>query len=661
MNDTVGPDGLVPSMLVFGTMPRFPPIRTDLPNHEERLRAMHAARTEMANIVAQHKVQLALRARVPPAASFLVRPNDRIYVHDEVRKKWIGPYTVLKTFEKQVWIDRHDGQKQYSLDHCLPVKEADAMSLVHHVHTALNQFATGDDDSDSLIYLNEILQPGDPREQSPEFQKAIRIEIQGLIDNKVFEVVDKNTVPLGANIFGGRFVLSIKNKHTPDEKEKARFVAQGHRDKEKDRLIHPTTTLRHRSVRIIVALAVMYQMDLWTQDISQAYLQSEDKLSRDVYLRPTPHFNLSAESLMHLLKSIYGLTDAGDYWGITITRFAKDDMQMTPTTLDISLFFKVVLDKLCGLSGFFVDDGIHSGTEEFSEESRKIEQKFKATPRETNKFKFAGVQVDRDGDHAFIHQQEYSSHIKPLPTDATFIEFRSSRQKLMWLCNTRPDIACATNKLTQITEQTYGNQAIKDLNKVVHYIQRTPMRGLHYPKLDLDSLQLRAYADSSFANNADSTTQLGFIVILTDSAERANVIHYTSRKSRRVVRSCLGGETYALADALDICMALKHDLEEMLRQPLPLMLFTDIKSLFDVITKNTVTTETRLMVAVRALRESYERMEIGNVGWIRSEWNPADALTKVRENQVLNKLLDKGVISHPTEQWVIRKTTVSSS
>lgn len=51
MNDTVGPEGLVPSLLVFGTLPRFTPHTTPLISHSDRMEAMDIARLEMADIV----------------------------------------------------------------------------------------------------------------------------------------------------------------------------------------------------------------------------------------------------------------------------------------------------------------------------------------------------------------------------------------------------------------------------------------------------------------------------------------------------------------------------------------------------------------------------------------------------------------------------------
>ena len=657
MNDTVGPEGLVPTLLVFGTLPRFPPLSPTLPGHENRMKAMASARQEMADITAKLKIQLALRARVPPAAMYNITPGENVFIHDEKSKKWLGPYPVSKTFNKAVWVNRPDGERQYSLDHCLPVAEATGLNLIHHVHSSLAKFAPSGrntDVSDFIIHITKVLEPGDPRQQEEAFQKAIEKEIAGLQENEVYEVVDRDTIPANSNILGGRFVLSIKNVDTADELFKARFVAQGHRDRDKNTLVHTATSLRHRSIRIIVALAVILGFKLWTQDVKQAFLQSKQPLAREVYIRPTPEFLLTREKLLKLLKPLYGLPDAGDYWDDTYTDFMKTDQQMVTTTLDLSFFYKLEDGKLQGMSGIVVDDGLHAGNAQFREANKRIEQTFKSTPPEEGTFRFAGVSISTVEDKVLIEQTKYAERSKILPLDATYSDFRSARQKLMWLTHSRPDILCGVNKCTQVTEKEFCKESILFINRIIRYILKETRRSLNYRKLDLKTLHLRSYSDSSFADNSDLTTQLGHIVFLCDNEDNCSILHYSSIKSRRVVRSCLGGEAYALADALDITIAVRTDLEAMLNCTIPIKIYTDNKSLFDVVTRNSVTTEKRLMLNIRSVREAYQDLDLNDMAWIRSEYNPADALTKVKENTVLNTAIDFGVIKHPVEQWIIR-------
>lgn len=131
--------------------------------------------------------------------------------------------------------------------------------------------------------------------------------------------------------------------------------------------------------------------------------------------------------------------------------------------------------------------------------------------------------------------------------------------------------------------------------------------------------------NGSFAENQDLSTQLGYIVLLCDKYDKCSILHYSSHKSRRVVRSVLGGEVHAFADYMDFALVIKRDIEEMTGKILAVRIFTDSNSLFHVITKNnvtavitknTVTAEKRLMIDVCSVREAYERFHVGDVACV---------------------------------------------
>jgi hypothetical protein len=70
INETIGTDGLVPTLLVYGSMPRFRAACLDarLQPNSERFRCMATARAEYTRNVNHQRVQQLLRTRVPPAA-----------------------------------------------------------------------------------------------------------------------------------------------------------------------------------------------------------------------------------------------------------------------------------------------------------------------------------------------------------------------------------------------------------------------------------------------------------------------------------------------------------------------------------------------------------------------------------------------------------------
>ena len=160
---------------------------------------------------------------------------------------------------------------------------------------------------------------------------------------------------------------------------------------------------------------------------------------------------------------------------------------------------------------------------------------------------------------------------------------------------------------------------------------------LRYGPLGRASLHLRAYADASFASSGDMSSQLGFIVLLCDGADRCHVLTYASKKARRVVRSIMAGEVSAFSDAFDAAYILKHDLERVYDEPLPLVMPTDSKQMFDVITRASHTTKKRLMIDVAAARDAYNEHEISNVGLVKSKHK------------------------NPVQQWIIRSNPASKA
>ena len=106
----------------------------------------------------------------------------------------------------------------------------------------------------------------------------------------------------------------------------------------------------------------------------------------------------------------------------------------------------------------------------------------------------------------------------------------------------------------------------------------------------------------------------------------------------------------ALADGFDIGFMIKYDLQLLTGNVIPLIIMTDSLSLFDFITKATVTTEKRLMIDLNAVREAYQKHKIMDIGFIRSHF----ALTKMMTSHILEHMLLHSKIEHPVEQWIER-------
>jgi hypothetical protein len=666
MNDTIGPEGLVPTLLVFGTVPRLSTTGS-FPNQNERMLAMDSTRREMDAIVSELRIKRALTSKTAPGATRVYNPGELVYVYRERPDKWIGPFPIIRIDGKTVYVRDGIDEKPFSITsvkpHHTPVDISNYfMSELRTVFHSLLEaspprasYLSHSPDGYFQINITEVLTPKDSRRFDPRFRHAKEKELEGLARRGTWRVVCTEDLPDNANIMGGRFVLSIKNKDTSDEIFKARFVVQGHKDSQKFSLLHKAATLHIRSIRLLLCLASMFKFRVWTQDISQAYLQSAEELLRDVYIRPTPEFELSHDEFLKLVKPLYGLSDAGDYWSETILTHHRVELNMFPTYGDVCLFFKRSAGCLVGLSGVYVDDLIRSGTTDFETHSDKTSRKFDSHPKDFDQFKFCGIQVTSLQNFWFsLGQSDYVAKLQPLHESCNLTDFRSRRQQLGWLVHTRPDITCGVSFLSQVT--TIDSNSIQKLNTILRYVRRSCNSGLHIRPLVSNTLRIVAFSDSSYANHDDQTSQLGYLVVLADATDACNVIHYTSYKSRRVVRSVLAGELHAFVDAFDYAYLLKRDLELILNKDIPVHILTDSKSLFDTLTTASYTLEKRLMIDVSLTREALKNHDIADVGHIPTQFNPADALTKVTDCPALRSILDFNQLDLSGSQWILRQS-----
>lgn len=663
INDTMNSEGLVPSLLVFGCLPRFPGSNTNYPIQKDRFEALKTARAEMEQITAELRIRKALLSRVPRSADIVFSKGQLVRVFRESDSKYVGPYPIIRIEEKQVFLLINDKEVQFSIHQLIPAKEYEEIKngdrYIKQIHHMMKQFKSTSQkeystNKDPKILITEILHPRDPRVKSSEATAAKKKEIESLIKRGTWTVVVEEDIPDDANIMTGHFVITIKNVETNEPIFKARYVIHGNQDDEKDILVHNSTTIRQVSTKIILCLAAIFGFRVWNDDVSQAYLQSASSLIREVYMKPSKEFEIPAGHLLKLLKPLYGLSDSGDYWNVTFKDHIQSDLGMESTVSDKSLFFKLVQKKLQGLMGTYVDDSLLAGDDEFLKLSEKTIEKFESKEREFDNIRFAGVYIETLENGFRLHQKSYIERLQLLNSNASFEDLRRARAKLSWLIHTRPEVCVAASMLAQVTSSTFDNRHIKIHNKIVLDLKKNPEDGLRMKKLDKKSLVIRAYSDSSFANNEDQKSQLGFIILLCDKFNNCNILHYNSYKAKRINRSVLGAEVYAFADAFDYAFTLKHDLEEILQSQVPLQILTDSKSLFDIITKSSTTTERRLMIDIKSVREGYENFDISDVGFIRSEHNPADSFTKIGNNNCLQYILNYGKCDMPIEKWVIR-------
>lgn len=309
---TANMDGLVPSLLVFGVVPSFPMTEKPLPNQRARLQAIVDARLEMGRIVTEQRITRALRSKLPPAVTHDIRVGQESLVYREKKKRWVGPYTVSRIEDKRAFISDGKSTRPFNLSKLLP-HTADKVDLeLFRILKDLSELQ-----SSPSINITEVFYPSDPRAQTPECRAAIKMEVDGILSRGVFRKVKKTDIPRDANVITTRMVLSVKDIGTSDEKYKARVAAHGHKDRDKHDRVHNSPSVRPISLRLLLTSASIRRYRIWATDIVQAFIQAFDP-AREIYIIPPREFGLREDEVFLLIKPLYGLVDAGDYWYITL-------------------------------------------------------------------------------------------------------------------------------------------------------------------------------------------------------------------------------------------------------------------------------------------------------------------------------------------------------
>jgi hypothetical protein len=229
LNDSVGPNGLIPTLLVFGTMPQLPMLQGRMGPYsfqEARDRAINTAMKEYRTYVAEQRIREALKSHQTDSMKQAYSPSATVLAHREDDKLWTGPYSVVQQNGKIVTVQR-------STD--APTQRFNVSSVKPYYKSSRGDAEENDEDAPlDRVMITDILAPNDPRQFSNAFMKAKLQELEGLKKNGTWQEVWSHEVPKGANKMTGLFVLTTKEKGTEKEVLKARFVAQGYKDRAKD-------------------------------------------------------------------------------------------------------------------------------------------------------------------------------------------------------------------------------------------------------------------------------------------------------------------------------------------------------------------------------------------------------------------------------------------
>jgi len=443
VNDTAGPDGLVPTLLVFGAYPRMIDDSPPAPTQRQRSIAIKKAMEAVRQAHAERKVTDALATRNGPDTLAVkeLPLQSLVRVWREVGK-WTGPFRLIGVDGEVCIIQGANKEQRFPTTAVRPYNEApdepvtladiddDAdmpppiisdlpapttnvpsaqaeppkrgrgrprkVPLVQQQHFAeifLQEtdvtWMTSREQADAVLAVKlraegKISTPGTP------FEESTKNEIAALIDRGVFEFIPYNeNEHAGIRIFKSRIVNEIKGKTTDKPYEKSRLVIQGYGDEEKQHILTQSPTIQRASQRLVLALTptlLAQGFVLWLRDITQAYVQSNSDLARKILARLPVQIrgDYPDDTVMRVIKPLYGIAEAGTHWWATYHNHHLKKLQMVTSTYDPCLLISSPENDEFGLIGMQTDDTIGLTTTTFSqrEDEKLVEAAFKAKPKD---------------------------------------------------------------------------------------------------------------------------------------------------------------------------------------------------------------------------------------------------------------------------------------
>ena len=85
---------------------------------------------------------------------------------------------------------------------------------------------------------------------------------------------------------------------------------------------------------------------------------------------------------------------------------------------------------------------------------------------------------------------------------------------------------------------------------------------------------------------------------------------------------------------------------------MPIILYTDSKSLYNYFVKLGTIQEKRLIVDIMCLWQSYKGQKIMKIKWINGDSNSANTITKAKPYHAFQKLINTNMIYIKTSNWV---------
>jgi len=469
-------------------------------------------------------------------------------------------------------------------------------------------------------------------------------------------------LPPGMKAIGSKWVFKIK--HNADgsvERFKARLVAKGFAQRPgQDYFETFASTMRHSTIRTILALAAIEDLELRSVDISHAFTNSD--IDAEVYMKQPEGFEQhGSKYVCKLNKSLYGLKQSPRLWGEKLAEVLLG-MGFQKTYSDASLYI-YDRDNIKVIVPVFVDDITFASksVEALDGFVAEMSKHFKLRDLGATSF-LLGIEITRNRPDRklYLSQKQYilnkleefgMADCKPVGTpmlpglnlssqhspktpegkqEMENIPYINAVSSLMYLAiMTCPDIAYAVGVLARFNSNP-GMEHWKAVKHVFRYLKGTVALKLMYGPGDVKGEErFQTYCDADHGGDIDRRKSTSGYMVKVGSG----VVSWSSKLQPVVTLSTTEAEyVAAVAAGKEICWMQQLLQEIGFLSPAPSTLFTDNQSAISV-AKNPEHHGRMKHLDLDKVAEG--RIQVVHM---RTEDMPADLLTKALPKAQVRKL-----------------------
>ena len=482
---------------------------------------------------------------------------------------------------------------------------------------------------------------------SNQWHAAAEDEMHSLYKAKVFALVPRSAAQ--GRVITSKWVFKVKRmEDNTIERYKARLVARGFGQRagiDYDETFAPVA--KFQSIRLILALAAMHDLELHQMDVKTAFLYGH--LEEDVFMEQPEGFEKGDNMVWKLLKSLYGLKQSPRTWYRELDAFLKT-LRFTRTVSDHSIYVRNDKGGLI-IVGVYVDDLTIAAARLDTLVRFKTEMSERYEMKDLGELHFIlGLQVQRDRSTRSLHlnQRQYIDTVlgrfdmldckavkSPLRAK-TIMSVRKDGEEttdraryltalgsLMYaMLGTRPDLAYAVGLLGRFASDP-SRIHWEGVVSVLKYLKSTRDLGITYSS---GSNHLDGFSDADFATSDPDRRRVtsGYVFRLWGGA-----VSWQSKKQPSVSLATGDAEYVALAQAARELMWLRTIMGELgFKTDRAITLYGDNQASI-AIARNPVghTRSKQIDIRYHYLRELVER---GVVSIVYTTTNSmlADGLTK---------------------------------